>query len=73
MRNRRGRRPGAAPVHAVASPAIVILPPGLPRPHYHFRTTIIYAAPYRYRRPLPRLSVYEAPAVLYAPVVMSSR
>ncbi len=45
------------------------LPPGLPRPHYNFRTTITYAAPYAYRRPAPRLSVYEAPVVLYAPVV----
>ena len=45
----------------------VRLPAGLPRPHYHFRTTITYAAPYIYRR--PRLSVREAPAVQYAPVV----
>ena len=45
------------------------LPAGLPRPHYNFRTTITYAAPYSYRRPWPRLSVHEAPAVLYAPVV----
>jgi hypothetical protein len=44
------------------------LPAGLPRPHYNFRTTITYAAPYSYRRPWPRLAVYEAPAVLYAPV-----
>jgi hypothetical protein len=39
----------------------VILPPGLPRPHYNFRTTISYGAPY------PRLSVYENPRLLYAP------
>jgi len=45
----------------------VMLPPGLPRPHYHFRTTISYDAPYSYRRPVPRLSVYEAPKQLYAP------
>jgi len=45
------------------------LPAGLPRPHYNFRTTITYAAPYGYRRPWPRLAVYEAPAVLYAPEV----
>lgn len=45
------------------------LPAGLPRPHYNFKTTITYAAPYSYRRRWPRLSVYEAPAVLYAPVV----
>jgi len=45
------------------------LPAGLPRPHYNFRTTITYAAPYTYPRPWPRLPVYETPAVLYAPVV----
>jgi hypothetical protein len=39
----------------------VILPPGLPRPHYRFRTTISYGAPY------PRLSIYENPRQLYAP------
>ena len=37
------------------------LPAGLPRPHYHFRTTISYGPP------VPTLSVYEAPARLYAP------
>ena len=58
----RGARPSR--VHRAA----IGLPAGLPRPHYHFRTTITYAAPYTYRRPWPRLSVYEAPAVLYAPV-----
>ena len=42
---------------------VVILPAGLPRPHYRCRTTISYED----RRPVPRLSVYEAPAVLYAP------
>jgi hypothetical protein len=45
------------------------LPAGLPRPNYNFRTTITYAAPYIYRRPSPWLPVYEAPAVLYTPVV----
>lgn len=40
----------------------VMLPAGLPRPHYRFRTTISYD-----NRPVPRLSVYETPAVLYAP------
>jgi len=45
------------------------LPAGLPRPHYNFRTTITYAAPYSYRRPWPRLAVYEPPAVLYTPVI----
>ena len=44
------------------------LPAGLPRPHYNFRTTITYAAPYSYRRPWPLLAVYEAPAVLYPPM-----
>jgi hypothetical protein len=39
----------------------VMLPAGLPRPHYRFRTTISYD-----RQPVPRLSVYETPAVLYA-------
>jgi hypothetical protein len=39
----------------------VILPAGLPRPHYRFRTTISYNAP------VPRLSVYENPRNLYAP------
>jgi len=45
----------------------VILPAGLPRPHYNFRTTISYDARYTYRRFGPRLSVYENPEVLYAP------
>jgi hypothetical protein len=46
----------------------VILPAGLPRPHYRFRTTISYDAPYAYRRSYgPRLSVYETPELLYAP------
>jgi hypothetical protein len=56
-------------VHPRVHRAAIGLPAGLPRPHYHFRTTITYAAPYIYRRPFPRLSVYEAPAILYAPVV----
>ena len=43
------------------------LPAGLPRPHYNFRTTISYGAPYGYRRSDPRLSVYETPELLYAP------
>jgi hypothetical protein len=45
----------------------VILPAGLPRPHYNFRTTISYGAPYGYRRSGPRLSVYGSPELLYAP------
>jgi len=44
------------------------LPAGLPRPHYNFRTTITLSEPYVYPRPSPRLSVHEAPEVLYAPV-----
>ena len=47
--------------------AAVDLPAGLPRSHYHFRTTISYGAPYPYRRSGPRLSVYETPELLYAP------
>jgi hypothetical protein len=45
----------------------VILPAGLPRPHYNFRTTISYDARHAYRRSGPRLSVYENPALLYEP------
>ena len=41
--------------------AAIMLPAGLPRPHYHFRTTISYGPP------VPTLSVYETPARLYAP------
>jgi hypothetical protein len=39
----------------------VILPAGLPRPHYRFRTTISY------QPSVPRLSVYENPRLLYSP------
>jgi hypothetical protein len=47
----------------------VILPAGLPRPHYNFRTTISYDAPYAYRRTYaPRAYVYETPEVLFTPV-----
>ena len=42
-----------------------ILPAGLPRPHYRFRTTISYRA-VRVQSG-PRLSVYENPRLLYAP------
>jgi hypothetical protein len=45
----------------------VMLPAGLPRPHYNFRTTVSYSAPRAYRRSGPRLSVYENPALLYGP------
>jgi hypothetical protein len=41
------------------------LPAGLPRPHYNFRTTISYGAPYPYRR---KFYAYERPAVLVMPV-----
>jgi hypothetical protein len=43
------------------------LPAGLPRAHYKFRTTITLSEPYSYRRPSPRLTVYETPELLYAP------
>jgi hypothetical protein len=47
----------------------VMLPAGLPRPHYRFRTTISYGAPYSYLPAYgPRLTVYETPPLLYAPV-----
>ena len=39
----------------------VMLPAGLPRPHYRFRTTILY------QPSVPLLSVYENPRALYAP------
>jgi hypothetical protein len=54
-------------VHHRGHRAAVGLPAGLPRPHYHFRTTITLSEPYTYPRPSPRLSVYEAPERLYAP------
>jgi hypothetical protein len=48
----------------------VILPPGLPRPHYNFRTTISYDAPYSYHR---RYYAYEeavfTPAYVGVPYV----
>jgi hypothetical protein len=49
--------------------AAVILPPGLPRPHYNFRTTISYDAPYSYRRYYTRpYYAYETAEVLFTPV-----
>jgi hypothetical protein len=45
----------------------VMLPAGLPRPHYRFRTTISYGTPYVYRRFDPRIAVYENPELWYAP------
>jgi hypothetical protein len=48
----------------------VILPPGLPRPHYNFRTTISYEAPHPYPR---RYYAYEealfTPAYVGVPYV----
>ncbi len=47
----------------------VMLPAGLPRPDYKFRTTISYDVPYVSRRAYaPRVYAYEAPAVLFTPV-----
>ena len=49
--------------------AAVMLPAGLPRPHYKFRTTISYDAPYVSRRAhVPRVYIDETPAVLFTPV-----
>ena len=46
------------------------LPAGLPRPHYHFRTTVSYGTPYvsRYAR---SLYAYETPQVLFTPTYVS--
>jgi hypothetical protein len=57
QRNRGGCRPRRHPSRL--APTAVILPPGLPRPHYNFRTTISYDAPYPYRR------AYAHPAYVY--------
>jgi hypothetical protein len=49
--------------------AAVLLPPGLPRPHYNFRTTISYGAPYSYRRAYaPPYGAFETPELLFTPV-----
>jgi hypothetical protein len=48
--------------------AAVTLPPGLPRPHYNFRTTISYDVPYSSRRSYVPPYTYEAPEVLFTPV-----
>ena len=48
------------------------LPAGLPRPHYNFRTTISYDAPYASRRSYAhRLYAYETPDVLFTPAYVS--
>ena len=57
---------GALPGHRWHR-AAAMLPPGLPRPHYRFRTTISYATPYVYRGSGPSVSVYESPGPWYAP------
>ncbi len=45
----------------------VILPAGLPRPHYKFRTTISYGPPYSYQRAyIRRFYSYES-EVLFTP------
>jgi hypothetical protein len=47
----------------------IILPAGLPRSHYNFRTTISYGAPYAYLRPYaPPIYAYETAEVLFTPV-----
>ncbi len=47
----------------------VMLPAGLPRPGYKFRTTISYDVPYASRRAyVPRVYAYETPTVLFTPV-----
>ena len=45
----------------------VILPAGLPRPHYKFRTTISYGPPYSYQRPYLRPFYGYEPEVLFTP------
>jgi hypothetical protein len=45
--------------------AAVMLPPGLPRPHYRFRTTISYGPPYVYANPEP----WYAPEYAYVPYI----
>ena len=48
--------------------AAVILPVGLPRPHYHFRTTISYGAPEVNRRVYAQPAyAYETPELLISP------
>jgi hypothetical protein len=54
--------------HYVRHRTAIMLPAGLPRRHYSFRTTITYDVPYGYRRSyVPGFSVYEHPGQLYAP------
>jgi hypothetical protein len=57
------------PTHYGRHRAAAMLPAGLPRPHYHFRTTISYDLPYiSRRRHLHRFDGYPPPEVLLAPV-----
>jgi hypothetical protein len=55
------------PAHHARHRTIVMLPAGLPRPHYHFRTTISYDLPYRPGQH-HRFAAYPPPEVLVAPV-----
>jgi hypothetical protein len=49
--------------------AAVLLPAGLPRPHYKFRTTISYDAPYSSRRAYARpYEAFETPELMFTPV-----
>jgi len=48
-------------VHQRWHRAKIGLPPGLPRPHYNFRTTITYAAPYATRAPVVYVDIPSAP------------
>ena len=52
--------------HRVPRPA-VILPAGLPRPHYKFRTTISYGPPYSYQRAYVRPFYGYESEVLFTP------
>ena len=47
--------------------AAVILPAGLPRPHYKFRTTISYGPPYSYQRAYARRFYSYESEVLFTP------
>ena len=49
----------------VRHPARTQLPPGLPRAHYHYRSTIVYDAPV----PPPLVYVERDPDVLFTPSV----
>jgi hypothetical protein len=57
-----GSKPVAPPVR---HPARATLPAGLPRPHYHYKTTLTYEAP---MPPPPPVIAYD-PDVLFTPTV----